>query len=327
MTLDEFSNEFDVLYNNITNNQAPGLNEYEKSVFLTKAQDEIVKAYFNPKLNKPQEGYDDTERRQIDFSMLTQSVSYCNKIYLIQDASAASLYPKIDKSELTNYASSAYIEEGKEEDTDRGTIIGYTTIKLSSEEPHGSYLVVLETPFKSSVFDDRPESRYIPIPTDMLMSINEYVIVTRNNKQVRLQVLPIKYTQYGRLMSKPYKRPLKYHAWKLLNSTLAEPTDEWENPNIAGADIVVGPEDYIIQYTIRYIRRPNPIRLEGLDSDTTIEGGYAASQCELDPIIHHEIVQRAVELAKASYAGDLTSTLALGQASATNMGIIAQSSK
>lgn len=52
MTNEEFSNEFDVLYNNITSNQAPGLDEYEKSVFLTKAQDEIVKAYFNPKTNK-----------------------------------------------------------------------------------------------------------------------------------------------------------------------------------------------------------------------------------------------------------------------------------
>lgn len=37
MTLQEFSDEFDVLYNNIMSNQAPGLDEYEKSVFLTKA--------------------------------------------------------------------------------------------------------------------------------------------------------------------------------------------------------------------------------------------------------------------------------------------------
>ena len=38
MTLAEFSDQFDVLYNNITSNQAPGLNEYEKSVVLTKAE-------------------------------------------------------------------------------------------------------------------------------------------------------------------------------------------------------------------------------------------------------------------------------------------------
>lgn len=42
MTTSEFSNEFDILYNNISSNQAPGLTEYEKSVFLTNAQDALV---------------------------------------------------------------------------------------------------------------------------------------------------------------------------------------------------------------------------------------------------------------------------------------------
>ena len=42
MTTTEFSTEFDVLYNNITSNQAPGLNLYEKSVFLTKAQSQLI---------------------------------------------------------------------------------------------------------------------------------------------------------------------------------------------------------------------------------------------------------------------------------------------
>ena len=37
MTLEEFSNEFDILYNNSMSNAAPGVDEYEKSVFLTKA--------------------------------------------------------------------------------------------------------------------------------------------------------------------------------------------------------------------------------------------------------------------------------------------------
>ena len=43
MTTQEFSLEFDLLYNNISSNQAPGLTEYEKSTFLTQAQEEIVK--------------------------------------------------------------------------------------------------------------------------------------------------------------------------------------------------------------------------------------------------------------------------------------------
>lgn len=42
MTNSEFSNEFDVLYQNIASNRAPGLDAYEKSVFLTMAQEQIV---------------------------------------------------------------------------------------------------------------------------------------------------------------------------------------------------------------------------------------------------------------------------------------------
>lgn len=54
MTVEEFSDQFDILYNNITSNQAPGLDEYEKSIFLTRAQEDIVKGYFDPLLNKTQ---------------------------------------------------------------------------------------------------------------------------------------------------------------------------------------------------------------------------------------------------------------------------------
>lgn len=42
MTTQEFSNEFDVLYNNIMSNQAPGLSEYEKSILLTQAQESFI---------------------------------------------------------------------------------------------------------------------------------------------------------------------------------------------------------------------------------------------------------------------------------------------
>ncbi len=67
MTTQEFSNEFDVLYNNIMSNQAPGLDEYEKSVFLTKAQLEILKNYFKPKGKKYGQGIEEKAKRQIEF--------------------------------------------------------------------------------------------------------------------------------------------------------------------------------------------------------------------------------------------------------------------
>ena len=48
MTITDFSVEFDLLYNNALSNSAPEMNLYEKSLFLTQAQEEIIKdAYSN----------------------------------------------------------------------------------------------------------------------------------------------------------------------------------------------------------------------------------------------------------------------------------------
>lgn len=43
----EFSNEFDILFNNIMSNQAPGLDEYEKSIFLTEAQEDLILSIYS----------------------------------------------------------------------------------------------------------------------------------------------------------------------------------------------------------------------------------------------------------------------------------------
>lgn len=45
-TAQEWIQEFDLMYNNINSNLAPSLDDYEKSVFLTTAQEEIVKTLY-----------------------------------------------------------------------------------------------------------------------------------------------------------------------------------------------------------------------------------------------------------------------------------------
>ena len=72
MNPQEFSTEFDVLFNNVTSNQAPGLNEYEKSVFLTKAQSQLVNEYFNSRTDGFGGGFDGSQKRQYDFSSITR---------------------------------------------------------------------------------------------------------------------------------------------------------------------------------------------------------------------------------------------------------------
>lgn len=248
MTDLEFENSFDILYNNITSNNAPGLNSYEKSVFLTKAQDEIIKNYFNPKSNPKQDGYDSTAKRQIDFSTITSTENI---------------------TDINNGA----------------------------------------------LFDPRSNSKSITLPSDVMMIINERVKVNRGDpaEEVLLTVDAISFDEYDRLMSKPFKRPLHYKAWRLINNDTANK-----------ADLIVGPSDTITGYAVRYIRRPHPIIVSDIE-DLTIEGySYGdmdptdpqdtlkCKGCELDPALHEEILQRAVELAKIAWEGSAQSAITAG---------------
>lgn len=242
MTTQEFSNEFDVLYNNIMSNQAPGLDEYEKSVFLTKAQSEILKNYFNPKGNKYNEGFDESEKRQIDFSTLVKAVK------------------------PSTYSGGSYVK-----------------------------------------FDDR--SQLFQMPRDIQFVLNETAINTVDGIKRLINIVPINFDEYSRIMSKPYKQPLKNQGWRLFQST-------------GGVDfiseVIVKSGSTIIDYKLRYVRRPKPIILTDLAdtySNVSIEGLTSVTECELDPILHPEILQRAVELAKAAYTGEIKNIVELGQRS------------
>lgn len=67
MNSEQFSTEFDIAYNNITSNASPPLNEFEKSSFLTKAQNELLLIYYNG-LNGRYTSFEATEecRRYLD---------------------------------------------------------------------------------------------------------------------------------------------------------------------------------------------------------------------------------------------------------------------
>ena len=287
MSVEEMDNMFDVLYNNITSNQAPGLNAYEKSVFLTKGQDEILKNYFNPKSkgNNTQEGFDGSVKRQVDFSMLTtvattSAISYTYSLVTGKtDRDGKSVYSRTEAiaPKSTYSYTEAYDSDGN---------------VLKDEKDNVLYIRNGGTDvsdFGTPLFDMRENTKSVTLPSKLMYAINEMVEVTRNDKKILLQVVPVKFDEYSRLMCKPYKRPLKYQAWRLTN-----------NDVVNKADIVVGPSDTLAKYTIRYVRRPNPIIVSNLDG-LTIEGKSTATECELDPILHEEILQRAVELAKVAW--------------------------
>lgn len=238
MTSQEFSDQFDVLYNNIMSNSAPGLNEYEKSVFLTKAQNEIILNHFNPNGNKYKEGFDDSPKRQIDFSELISNSS-------------------------------------------------------------------VSTSTTTGAFD--PRGKIFILPIEVLIILNEKYKTITDTVTKYYNVFPISFTEYDRLMSKPYKEPLKYQVWRLIK--------DGATSGIPNVEII--PHTQTItsdEYSLRYIRRPKPIILDNLQG-LTIDGVGIISECELNPIVHNEILSRAVELAKVAYLGDLKSTVELNQRS------------
>ena len=176
MTVQEFSTGWDVLWDNIASNQGPGLNEYEKSIFLTKAQSQLVKEYFNKRTDGFGGGFDGSEKRQYDFSNLIRTSNLFN------------------------------INTFKE--------------RITSDEKL-----------------DKRSLVYL-FPSDYFLAVNEIISDGRN----QFSVIPLEYSEYQRLMLKPYSYPVRKGAWRLFTDrkncnycreyikTLTEDAEELETP-------------------------------------------------------------------------------------------------
>lgn len=213
MTNQEFSIEFDILYNNISSNKAPGLNEYEKSVFLTKAQEQIVTELYSGR-NTTYNSFEETE-------------------------------------ELRRYLSSLIVTTG-------------------CPPYFGDNLESLKIIDNSILFS---------LPEDVLFITREKVL-TPTNKEV--DVYSVSQDELSKILKNPFRGPSKTRALKL----------------DAGHNIIeIIYKDKISSYSLRYIKKPNPIILIDLEDDLSINGQSEESECKLDSSIHRAILERAVALA------------------------------
>lgn len=71
-TTTEWRTELDLLYNNILSDQAPGLNDYERSVILTQAQEEVVITLYSGRRLEP---FESTEEVTEYLSNLVKQVT------------------------------------------------------------------------------------------------------------------------------------------------------------------------------------------------------------------------------------------------------------
>lgn len=247
MTTQEFSNTFDTLLNSYRDIKDFGksqsyysleLDEYEKSVLLTQAQDIIVKSYFDRTLNPQGQGFDDSERRQIDFSEL--------------------------------------ITVGTPTKNDNEDAIKYDDRSILYTMPTNILFVLNE-----KVIENKTLPPEIEGGDPEIVPFRSYVVV------------PLSYKEYDRLMSKAFAQPLKKQCWRL-----------FQNPSgiDLASELIPIQGTSIDSYKIRYVRRPKPIILTDLaggeySGGLDIDGVSVVSECELNPIIHMDILVKAVELA------------------------------
>jgi len=374
MTNTEMSSMFDTLLNSYatrglfgeTTSGSINLDEYEKSVYLTQAQDIIVKSYFDKTLNPQGQGFDDSARRQVDFSSLIEvkdidyiggsstitrhtlskdweegnivyaSVSLTNRTSasLVVDISIegsatlqgnqSGINAAIDQghlvirlcsddlvsqqTDLSNIEEELLITQVEDTDNVVGDYIGFTTSNvygrdLPSDGFSISYSLNAPTIVQSEypTFDDRGYIYKMPSETvgeqeisKVLFILNEKLIATDGyGDKTDFVIVPINYQEYDREMSKAYAQPLKKQAWRLFQNI--ETGFDIYSELIPRFDTVMTNA----VYRVRYVRRPKPIVLSNLDG-LSIEGETDESGCELNPILHMDIVQKAVELVYAT---------------------------
>ena len=99
-TSEEWSVNFDILYNNISSNQAPGLTEYEKSVFLTQAQEAVILDLYKGTSGDAFETTEEVTRylsslvktHEFDNVSTTYNITKGNKQYVIDTSAVENLW-------------------------------------------------------------------------------------------------------------------------------------------------------------------------------------------------------------------------------------------
>ncbi len=309
MTNEEFSNSFDTLLNSYNiqagfgegSNKQGGiaLDEYEKSVLLTQAQDIIVKSYFDKTLNQQGQGFDDSPRRQVDFSSLIKVAKY-NKEDTVHN------YLKHDDDKCYD---------------DRGLLVDLgidkkilfilnERLEVVTDSGKKIYVVV---PINYREYDREMSKAYAqPLKKQAWRLFSN----AATGYDIQSEIIPI----YGSLQAgEPYY--MQYH--EIPNSTV--PNKQWiklpnnlDNYNYKGeveteADLPLTPSvgdiykiDNIssnIKYTIRYVQRPTPIVLRELPDGLSIDGVSKETPCSLNPILHIDILNKAFELAVSTRGG------------------------
>ena len=260
MLPDEFSAKFDVLLNSYNfppdfgddhPKFNPVLNEYEKSVFLTRAEMEFFVSLYNG-TSIPGIAFEITEESRRYLEELVRTKTYKNYEYEVKVPSEGGGTETIT------------ITDSKEVDNNLDT--------------------------NSVVFELEPDLGFITL---------ELVSYDKDGKCFNgftARVYPVTQDEYARVRNNPFRGPTKYKVLRL---------DRGERL----VELIPAKGYNIKEYLIRYLKKPNPIILTDLEgTGLSIEGKTAISGCEMNPLLHNHILERAVALAVQSKSLGMPST-------------------
>lgn len=218
MTNKEFSDGFSTLLNSFGITPNITLDEYEKSTFLTNAQEQLIIDIYSGRNIIYGKSFEQTEEIRRYLSNLVETYETSTKV------------------------------TGK---------LGLSQDSVFFEIPQDTWFITYEVAFlKDSRLGclDGIEASVVPLPQDDLY----------------------------RAKDNPFRGPSKDRVLRLdIKSDLAELISKYN----------------VDKYLMRYISQPTPIILVDLPDGLSINGVSTESECELNPVVHRVILERAVQLA------------------------------
>nr|DAU04191.1 MAG TPA: hypothetical protein [Crassvirales sp.] len=218
MTNKEFSDGFSTLLNSFGITPNITLDEYEKSTFLTNAQEQLIIDIYSGRNIIYGKSFEQTEEIRRYLSNLVETYETSTKV------------------------------TGK---------LGLSQDSVFFEIPQDTWFITYEVAFlKDSRLGclDGIEASVVPLPQDDLY----------------------------RAKDNPFRGPSKDRVLRLdIKSDLAELISKYN----------------VDRYLMRYISQPAPIILVDLPDGLSINGVSTESECELNPVVHRAILERAVQLA------------------------------
>ena len=218
MTNKEFSDGFSTLLNSFGVTPNITLDEYEKSTFLTNAQEQLIIDIYSGRNIIYGKSFEQTEEIRRYLSNLVETYETSTKV------------------------------TGK---------LGLSKDSVFFEIPQDTWFITYEVAFLKDIrlgCLDGIEASVVPLPQDDLY----------------------------RAKDNPFRGPSKDRVLRLdIKSDLAELISKYN----------------VDKYLMRYISQPTPIILVDLPDGLSINSVSTESECELNPVVHRAILERAVQLA------------------------------